>query len=168
MPVAVKMSPLSSGKGWIVSSSLCLWWSGKDQPSVCAAQGKRGRTKSMSNWGELCDPHFLHVSKMNHFTLKRHNQCQNRQRKHWALSLFSYQTTLTVCRVWITFAVYCAISQQRPDLKPQIIGSFPESPGASDLAAFLLTELQVSAELPLMASKRKGERLREREDKEGR
>lgn len=44
----------------------------------------------------------------------------------------------------------------------------PRVPGSeSDLAAFLLTELQVSAELPLMASKRKGERLREGEDKEG-
>ena len=70
--------------------------------------------------------------------------------------------------MWITFSVYCAISQQRLDLKHQIIGSFPESLDTSDLAVFLLTELQVSAELPLMASKRKGTGLRERKGREGR
>lgn len=161
MPFAVKMSPLSSGKGWIVSPSLCLWWSGKDQPSVSVAQGERGRTKSMLDWGELRVPHFLHVSEMNHFTLKRQNQINinvsiGKGNFNSMLSLYSViKLRLQYCRVWITFYVYCAISQQRPDLTHQITGSFPESLGKSDLAVFLLTELQVSAELPLMASKRK-------------
>ena len=70
--------------------------------------------------------------------------------------------------MWVTFSVYCAISQQRFDLKQQITGSFPESLGTSDLAVFLLTELQVSVELPLMASKRKGTGLRGRKGREGR
>ena len=74
MPFPIKMSLWSPGKGWIVSPSLCLWWSGKDQPSVFCSSRREGRTKSMLDWGELRGPHFLHVSEMKHFTLKRQNQ----------------------------------------------------------------------------------------------
>lgn len=46
-----------------------------------------------------------------------------------AVTLFCEQTTVTVCSIWITFSVYCNISQQTPDLKHQITGSFAESQG---------------------------------------
>lgn len=132
MPFVEKITLLSSGKGWIVSPSLCLWWSGKDQPSVSAAQGERGRTKSMLDWGELKSSRPtlpLRVSNESfNFEKAKSNQyqCQKRQRKIQiiAISLFWDQTTVTVCRVWITFSVYCAISWQRRDLKHQITGSY--------------------------------------------
>lgn len=144
MPLAAKMSLSSSGKGWIVSPSLCLWWSGKDQPSVPAAQGERGRTKSMLDWGELksssactsstCLKWIILRQKMKSISYVRVGK------GHFKifLSLVCDQTTVTVGKMWITFSVYCAISL---DLKHQITGGLPESLGTSDLAVFLLTEL---------------------------
>ncbi len=99
----------------------------------------------------ICGPHFLHVSEMNHFTLKRQNQ----------INISVIKVQLQYAGYGSFFSVYCVIFQQRRDLKHQITGTFTESLGTSDLAVFLLTELQVSAEQPLMASKWKGKRLRE-------
>lgn len=57
---------------------------------------------------DICSPHILlHVSEMNHLTLKRKNQISFYVRKK-KNSLFC-DHTVTVCKVLITFSVYCAI-----------------------------------------------------------
>lgn len=93
-----KMTPLSSGKGWIMPPGLCLWWSDKDQPSVSEAQGKRGRTKSMLDGGELKSS-VAHTSstclKRNRFVWKGKNPRSKNKILIFAIALFCDQTIVT-------------------------------------------------------------------------
>lgn len=159
MPFAAKMSLLSSGKR-LNCVSLCLWWSGKDQPSVSAAQGEREkrRTKSMLDWGELQLSVAHSSSTCLNFTLKKANQDQNKEKENLEIFLpldSVIKLQLQYSRTWITFSVYCAISQVMAWSKAL------RSQGASLESLiwqrFYWQIYKPQQRLPLMTSKRKGE-----------
>lgn len=84
--------------------------------SFCSSK-REGKNKEhvRSRWTQVVySPHFLHVSETNHFTLRRRNNINIYVRiVKWKfqISLFCDQTAVTVCRGWITFTLYCAISK---------------------------------------------------------
>lgn len=111
---------------------------------------------------DICSPHFLlHVSEMNHFTLERQNQISVYVRKE--NSLYSVIILLQYAGCGSHFLLFVPFPSKGLIWSSRSQGA-SQSLGISDLALFLLTEIQVSAELPLMASKGKGERLRARQD----